>query len=298
MKRFIFISVFILTMPTQFFNCVFTQGNKINYLVSLTTPSFLEGKIPTYYSPGLEKRAMEYQELMHNVADFYEEKLGKEFDIKFALLDSSNWLSSIYPYGYMFYSKGWTVVPGDLNYHRLLRVLGIKSSANELEAALKVNDVTPDSLANIVVKLYTIHEVGHYYFGRLSPAKMPDTWSNELMASYFAWSYFAENEAQLLEPFELFCSVNSKYYEPKYKRLSDFVHLYAGMGLENYVWFHSNFFLLLKDIYDNQGMEFLSLVEREFPRTNDKEYTTDEAVEIFNRLSDGIVQKWKTELEN
>lgn len=293
MKKLLLILMFAMFIPA----CVFYQQVKINSLVSRTNPSFLEGKIPTYYTPGLEQKAKEYQELIHNVADFYEEQFGKEFNIKFALLDSSHWLFSVVPYGFIFYSGGWAVVPGDLDYHRLMRVLGITSSANELEKALIVNDVAPDSLANIAVKLYTIHEVGHYYFGRLSPAKMPETWSNELMASYFSWSYFANKEPQLLKSFDLFSSINANYYEPTYSTLSDFVSLYTSMGIENYVWFHSNFFLLLKEIYNNQGLEFLTSVEREFPRNENKKYTIDEAVEIFDKLSDGIVMKWKTELE-
>ena len=240
----------------------------------------------------------EYQNLLHSSVMMFEEEFSKSFKIKLAVLDSINWLTNVVPYGFTFYSKGWLVIPGDMDYPNFLEIYGAKSFSSKLEQEIKEIGVANDELVDIILNSVLIHELGHYYFNQLTLAESPDRWISEVMASYFSWSYFKEKNLDYLKTLELYSKIFINNYTPKYKTIADFDEVYIRMGIENYMWYHSNFWFLIKDIYEKNGLHFISVYESMFPKKEEGKYSIDEITKIFDHSCAGIVGDWKKEIED
>ncbi len=96
--RKIFVLLFVILIPST----IFAQTSKIDSLISIRNTNIFDGKVPTYYIPGLEVPAKEYQEIVQNAIKFYEDKYSVSFQVRMAVLDSTNWVSEIVPYGFIF----------------------------------------------------------------------------------------------------------------------------------------------------------------------------------------------------
>ena len=294
MNKKIFVFLFVILIPFT----IFAQTSKIDSLVSIRNPNIFDGKVPTYYIPGLEVPAKEYQEIVQNAIKFYEDKYSVSFKVRMAVLDSTNWLSEFFPYGYIFYSSSWLVMVGDITYSTFPDIYGMRPFADKLEKALEEDGLSGNKLANTFYILCSLHELGHYFFTKLSSVRAPDLWVNEIMAWYFALCYLKENEPELSKAYEIFSYINIENYKPRYKTISEFDTIYAGMGVQNNLWFHSNFWFLVNDIYDINGIDFITVYKELFSQDGSKKYTIEEITDLLDRHCEGIVGKWREELEN
>ncbi|MFC1485877.1 hypothetical protein ACFL55_02495, partial [Candidatus Latescibacterota bacterium] len=277
---------------------IFAQTNKIDSLISIRNTNTFDGKVPTYYIPGLEVPAKEYQEIVQNAIKFYEDKYSVSFQLKMVVLDSANWVSEILPYGFFYCRSGWILVPGDITYSTFPDIYGMRPFADKLEKALNEVDITGNQFINIRHKMISLHELGHYYFSSLCSVKSPDRWINEIMAWYFAFCYLKEKEPEYLKVYEVFMNINIENYKPKYKTIFDFDTLSSKLGVENYGWFQYNFLFLANDIYDINGINFITTYKGLFSQDGSKKYTVEEITELMDRHCEGIVRKWREELEN
>jgi hypothetical protein len=214
-----------------------------------------------------------------------------------AVLDSTQWLNEITPYGFVFYSDGWIAMNTGMNYKTFKNVYGLQSYYEQLDQELKRTKTNETEMINSILKVYSIHELGHYFISEISKAKSPDRWTSEFSATYFSYEFFRDKKPKELKPFELFSEVDKDYYSPKYSSIKDFNEKYDGTGLENYLWYHSNFYFLVKALYKCYGNDFISTYEAAFPKDSNKKLSTNEIIDVLDKDCKGMVRRWVTELE-
>lgn len=270
--------------------------SRLDSLIALRNTDYIAGKVPTYFTPGYEVVAREYQSLLTDVIGYYENKYSKTAQVKLILLDSTQWLNEILPYGYVFYGRGWIVLNTGMNYKTFQEVYGARHYAVQLEAALLTQKMDVRYLVDAVLKFYSIHELGHYFLGSLLSIKSPDAWTGEFSASYFAYEFLQHQKSGVLKAFELFCQVNKDHYSPAYRLLEDFNTKYVGVGAENYLWYHSNFYFLVKALYGCEGRNFLTTYAANFPKERQGKLSVPEIIPLLE-MECGVVQKWVQDLE-
>ena len=251
-----------------------------------------DGKVPTYFSEQCAPEAGQWSKTVAGAVEYYEKKFSKTFTVKFAVIDSGQWLREIAPYGLVFHDKGWIVTTARLKYRTFAKVYGIGTGELFEKRMARVN-ITPAEFMDAFFKFYCVHELGHYFVSMLSGARSPDHWTSEFIATYFAYEYFANNDEASLKIFENFCESDLNSYRPRYSSVNDFNEIYSDIGVPNYLWFQSNFFFLAKSLYKCKGKEFISDYEELFPkgRNNDQLETVD-IVKSLDKKCPSIVSQW------
>jgi len=277
--------------------CSIAQS-KLDSLINLRKTDKLEGRLQTYYTPGNRDITLEFQTVVTDAINYYESMYPVQFDVKLVVLDSNQWLKEIYPYGFVFFSNNWLVMNTGMNYEGFKNTYGLETYHQQLDNELKQNKLTAEEMIKSIFLVYSIHELGHYFMGKLSKAKSPDKWTSEFSATYFSYEYFYNKRPGELKSFELFCQVDKDYYSPKYSSISDFNEKYAGTGIANYLWYHSNFYFLVKKLYKCHTKDFISTYEKEFPKSSAGNPSTSDIIDRLDKKCAGQVRQWVTELES
>jgi hypothetical protein len=277
--------------------CSIAQS-KLDSLINLRATDKLEGKLQTYYTPGHKDIALEFQTVVTDAINYFESKYSVQFNVKLAVLDSNQWLKEIYPYGFVFYSNNWLVINTGMNYEGFKNTYGLQTYYQQLDKELKRSKLTAEDMIKSVFMVYSIHELGHYFIGKLSKAKSPDNWTNEFSATYISYEYFYNKRPRELKSFELFCQVDKDYYSPKYSSISDFNEKYVGTGIANYLWYHSNFYFLVKNLYQCYEKDFITTYEKEFPKSSTSKPSTTDIIDILDKNCKRQVRQWVVELES
>jgi hypothetical protein len=274
----------------------FGQLTKMDSIIYGKNLNVIQGTIPTYFSTSVGDRTKKLNSVLQNLTEMYSTGGVNVFKLKLAVLDSAQWTGLTAPYGFTFISQGWIVIPGDLNFQKILR----QWSQLKLKDAIKKNlselSNNPESLfTDAIYENIIVHEVGHYYVKNILKAKNPDLWTSELTAIYFMVDYLSRNNIEHLKAVEIFfntCSRESDY-KPNYRSLSDFNTKYGNVGLANYIWYLSQFHFMAFEMHSKYGNQFLESYLKNFPQTTEPKKLTQEEVEnILDKLSGGITTKW------
>lgn len=296
MKTKIFLRVFSMILVFLISNSsdVLGQSNRMDSLIYGKNLEVLNGIIPTYYASQCEKRAKEAQSLLQDLVETYSDNEKNVFNLKLAVLDSSQWNGFYFSYGFFFISRGWIVIPGDLNFQKFANIWGYKNFSDVLKKSLKKLSKDPEEqLTDALYKFTIAHELGHYYIGNILSSSPPDAWTSEWMASYFATDFLYKNDKKALTAFDIFTSTFIKEFEPKYRTLADFNTKYSDVGMENFVWYHSMFQPMIEDIYSKYKKDFMRLFAQTFPRTKDpKKLSQEELLRILDNITGGRTSKW------
>ena len=268
---------------------------QLDTLISLRKTDFIGGKVPTYYSPGSEKVAKEYQQTLKAAIDYFEKKYNKVFNVKLAVLDSAQWLHERVPFGLIFYSNGWIVLNAGMSYQKFADMYGL--NIKHAAADLKKAQFNPDAFITSVFKFYSVHELGHYFINELSNAKSPDKWTNEFVPTFLAYDFFSRERKKELKGMEVFSSLLREQYKPTYSSIGDFNEKYVRVGISNYVWYHSSFYFFAKSLYNCKGTNFFTSFEQTFPKGDKTTYTTEEIIQLLDNGCSGHVTAWVKEME-
>ena len=275
---------------------VFGQLSKMDSTIYEKNLNVIEGTIPTYFTANCSNRAQQLHSVLQNLVRMYSPEGDNVFKLKLVVLDSTDWTGLGVPYGFSFIRQGWIVIPGDLDYQKILRLWGHLKLKDVIKENLRKLSVDPEYLLTDVIYENTIvHELGHYYFRNVLKARSPDSWTSELTAVYFAVDYLANNNKEHLKALEIFLMTCSKEsdYKPTYRSVNDFNTKYGNVGLENYIWFLSQFHLMAFEIQSKYGNQFFGLYAKSFPQTKDPTNLTEDEVEsIMDNLTGGITTKW------
>jgi hypothetical protein len=96
----------------------------------------IEGTIPTYFTAICSNRAQKLHSVLQNLVRIYSPEGDNVFKLKLAVIDSTEWTGLGVPYGFSFIRQGWIIIPGDLDYQKILRLWG----------HLKLKDVIKENL--------------------------------------------------------------------------------------------------------------------------------------------------------
>ncbi len=271
--------------------------NYYDSLIGVTQVDKLEGAIPTFYTPGKMTIAEEFQQTITDAIQYYSKNSATEYALKLAVLDSAQWPHNRVPFGYVFYSQGWIFLNTGMNYGLFKKTYGLEAIYNQLDSALTKSGVSSAAMIKSFYKVYAVHELGHYYLSKISNARSPDRWTNEFAATYFAYHFFKTYNKSALDEFELFHLIHKDYYNPSYTSIEDFNTVYMKMGVENYLWYHSNFYFLVKSLHNCYGAEFIAMFEELFPKSVKKDYETSAIIELLEKNCESVVENWVEALE-
>ncbi|MEP1031949.1 hypothetical protein [Ekhidna sp.] len=290
--KWITLAVAIILVPF----CSFSQNFYDSYIAELKVDT-IDGYVPTFYTPGSYTIALELQQTISDAIRFYEKESLDQFDIKLAVLDSAQWPSERVPFGYVFYSSGWIFMNTGMTYDNFKNVYGLADIYEQIDLDLKKSGISPSQMIQSFYVVYSIHELGHYFISQISNAKSPDRWTNEFIATYFSYNFFKKYSESSLREFELFHRVHKDFYQPKYSTIADFNDVYMGMGVENYVWYHSNFYFLVDALYKCYGSDFISTFEEMFPKNEQSVYEISEIIQLLDKNCNKAVENWVKALE-
>lgn len=274
----------------------FGQLTKMDSIIYGKNLNIIEGTIPTYFTASCSERAKEMHSLLQNLTEVYSPKGNNLFKLKLAVLDSITWIGLANPYGFFFITQGWIVIPGDLNYQKILRQWGQLKLKDAIKMNLSELSNNPESLfTNAIYENTLVHELGHYYVRNVLKARNTDLWTSELTAIYFAVDHLARNNSEYLKVLDIFFSTCSREsdYKPKFRSLSDFNTKYGNVGLANYIWYLSQFHFMAFEMHSKYGNQFLETYSKSFPQTTEPKKLTQEEVEnVLDKLTGGITTKW------
>jgi hypothetical protein len=295
-KNLLRIFITVLIILTCSFQDLKSQANQLDSLIYGKNLKFIGGTIPTYYSLPCETRAIDIQSLFHKVVEIYSNNDPNAFKLRLAVIDSSQWTGFNVPYGFSFINpkQGWIVIPGDLNYQKFANLMGFYPFSDVVIKNVGKLSQDPESLLTDVFYKYTsIHELGHYYRRNILKASAPDWWTNEWIASYFATDFLYHNDRKSLEVIDIYTSTYAKEFVPKHRTLADFDSTYAGLGLQNYCWYHAMFQPMIEDIYSTYKKDFMVTYAKTFPITNDQpEISQEELLKTLDNITGGKTSKW------
>ena len=283
-----------------FLCCIFSipelmsQNSKLDSLIYSKNLQLLDGTIPMWYSGQYENRSRASQSLLENIISHYSCDNKKLYQFKLAVIDSAQWSGFSMPYGFFFISKGWIIIPADLNFAKFSKLWGYYPFRDDLKSNLSKFSNDPEMLlTNVLYNFVICHELGHYYTKHILNASTYDRWSNEWIASYFATDCLYTLDKSLIAAFNVFTSTFIKEFTPKHRSITDFNEKYTSVGLQNYVWYHCMFQPMIEDIYSAYKNDFLNLFAAKFPqRKNTKNITHKEYLKILDKLTEGKTTKW------
>jgi hypothetical protein len=274
--------------------CDTMAQSQLDTLIQMRKTGFIEGKVPTHYSPGHEAIATEFQKTITAAIGYYEKKYHKVFEVKLVVLDSAQWLNEVVPFGLIFYSKGWIVMNAGMRYQMFADLYGLDAYYADIE--LKKGKLTHNDFITSVFKFYSVHELMHYFINELSNAKSPDKWTNEVIPTYLAYNFFKEEKPKELKGMEIFSSISKNYYSPAYSSISDFNEKYAGVGIPNYVWYQSSFYFFAKSLSSCKDNNFFSSFEHTFSKSDTGTYTNGEIINFMDKGCASLVTTWVKEM--
>ena len=135
-------SLTIVLLFSLISHTAFSQSATDSLINTLNTDT-IQGKVPTYYSPGNNEIATDLQKTITNAINFYERIQSNKFHIKLAVLDSVQWPSVWVPYGFVFYSDGWIFMNTGMNYENFKNVYGLEQIYGHLDSELKNDKKSP-----------------------------------------------------------------------------------------------------------------------------------------------------------
>ncbi|MDX1476816.1 MAG: hypothetical protein R3301_03885 [Saprospiraceae bacterium] len=258
----------------------------------------IQGKVPAYFTPTNEDIARELQHTVTKAVDYYEALTKSDFRVKLAVLDSVQWPHERVPFGYVFYSSGWIFMNTGMSYDNFKKIYGLEDLYMQMDQELAHAGITSAEMISSFYEVYAIHELGHYFISQISNARSPDKWTNEFIATYFAFNFFMDDDESALTAFELFHRVHMNLYQPVHATIEDFNSIYMRMGVENYLWYHSNFYFLVEALYDCYGPKFLFEYEQKFPKQSDDQHSTAQIIQWLDRGCNEAVASWVNALES
>ncbi len=139
--------------------------------------------------------------------------------------------------------------------------------------------MTNDEIVNLFVSLIGFHELGHIYANAYG-ISFPNRWTYEFAATYFAYSYIDQGFQKERDIWIDVSEILVKEINPRYTSLNDFEEMYVSVGVENYAWYQVVFLLRVKELYKEQGINFLNNLKNHQWGSTSKYHYLNEMEEI------------------
>ncbi|MCF8231425.1 MAG: hypothetical protein K9J27_04480 [Bacteroidales bacterium] len=220
----------------------------------------IDGNIKTYYAPGYKESAESTSNLLHKSMQFYEEHFDVWQSFALAVIDSGRWIKiTQIPYGLPFVSGPPNIVclPANSN-NTLSEIILTAMEGHELHTQ---NEMTHEEIVNLFISLIGFHELGHIYADAYG-INFPNKWIFEFAATYFAYFYLEQNFPGHSKIWMDVSEILAEELAPSHTSLNDFEEMYVRVGIKNYAWYQAVFMARVKEVYQQQGKEFLEKLKK------------------------------------
>ena len=82
---------------------------------------------------------------------------------------------------------------------------------------------------------------------------------------------------------------------PKHTTLGDFELLYSGVGPRNYGWYQGRFFQRVAQVYDSEGIGFVTKVLKAFPASDGESLPNDTVLQKLEEITPGFIE-WSKDM--
>jgi hypothetical protein len=268
----------------------------IDSMVSIRKLDSLDGTVKSYYSPGNKERAIKAQKLLENAVGYYTQKYKKPFGVKLLMLDSTQWVYNIVPWGFNFFNNGWAIVNTGVNPDWHLQQSIPKSQRQLFDSILHKQNLTLADYMFSYDMVTVIHELGHHYIMKIRKIANMSMWFNEIGADYFAYNFFEKQHVQYYRQIMPFLSLTARYGNPQYKEIISWDTLNIKMPLDNFLWFDAQTQILVEKIYAQRGELFLDNFFKTFQGKKPEELGLEYTIKEINSISNGMVNQWRIKM--
>ncbi|HJS52899.1 MAG TPA: hypothetical protein VJ765_00105 [Chitinophagaceae bacterium] len=249
----------------------------------------IEG-ITSYYAPSDRKRAEQLTMLSKEAATFFRQMLGLSLDLRMAALSPKQWFS---PYGNSLpYGIPWASVTE--------RLIIVPSSTTE-GALIKDSN---QSFNVRMIDFVSIHEFGHiankqFFHPSSTYEEFPVLWFEELVATYFAYTFIHSKDPQWLDSAQKAWTVTVKEFTPRVLSLDwSFMRSLPGPELaQTYGWYQLFLNLRAAELFAEHGQNFLVKLREGLPLNEMDKWTTDLLLSHLELIAPGF-RKWANNLES
>lgn len=273
-----FITHFILLLTLFISNSCRAPDQSTLEKVRALQLNSIDSDIVAYYAEGFKERAESNLNLLNKSIGFFEDNFGAKQPFSIAVIDSVNWKKiTPIPYGLPFVSGPPYIVclPADSK-NILSNTILTAINGYELDAQY---GMTNDEIVNLFVSLIGFHELGHIYANAYG-ISFPNRWTYEFAATYFAYSYVDQGFQKERDIWIDVSDILVKEINPRYTSLNDFEEMYVSVGVENYAWYQVVFLLRVKELYKDQGINFLTNLKNHQWSTTSRYHYLNEMEEI------------------
>ena len=272
---------------------VSAQQTYLDSLIESKETTYIKGIVPTQVTPGYEDIAYQLQSVVTDAIEYYSVKYdGLDIHAKFAVLDSINWTTEVFPYGFMYGSAGWIVMPGDIDFNDFIRIYGASSFESILLDEADEKGVNPNEIPESGFQFIAIHELGHLITSQMIKEGLREIFLSEIVANVIAYEFLNNNNPDKLKGFKLFYEVGLKNYVPHFTTMNELYTNYGKMSVDNYSWYHWNFMKLVEEIYNKKDKDFLICVKKICQSGNIMEMDIKEIATHIDKDYDGIFTRW------
>lgn len=261
--------------------------------------------IVVIYSDGYDNIALQEQERLLGMKEFYYNIYNTNVALELAILDRADWEKGgdnsdrAPPYG---------IPHVDHNEHDYTIYVPATDDGALVGFAMQYKDQITDTIRNnfseagyayedgvkLFPKLIGLHEVGHTFVDSLGMKDL-EFWFNEFMATYFTYAYLAETDEALAK---LWVANGDVAFldgkAPKHSSLEDLNQLGTGVGVEEYDWYQKEFAKLAKKVYEIKGIDFIDEVVKMY---NSTDYSSTDTINQLEKIVP-IFKDWEKELVN
>jgi hypothetical protein len=265
---------------------------------------FLEGSIPTYYTPGYKVRARKLQSFFSDELQFAQRQMKFHLNVSLAVLDSAQYAVTErqLPYPTPSCTGDPPVAMMPVNWVGGPDVFPKeKDAAAEVRLAVSAHGLLWHEAASSAYDLWGGHELGHAILDAygINPGTR---WLNELIASYVLYAYLASEHSEQLWLIDVL-EVGGRPGRPqRYVSLDDLESNFLPIAVDdprNYLWYQAQFFEQIKKVYARHGVKFLEALRQAFPDGTYKFATlsTSETLRRLDRIDPGF-GSWARDLRS
>ena len=279
------------------------ESSRLERVRALRDP-FIDGAVPTYYTPGYERRARALQDFFTRELQFAHSRMQFRLAVSLAVLDAAQYRLTEHqiPYPTPSCTGDPPVAMMPVNWIGGPDVLPREEDAPDtVRRAVAEHHLQWSDAGNRAYDLWGGHELGHAILEAygINPGTR---WLNELVASYVLYAYLASaypDQLWLIDVLE----VGGRPNRPqKFVSLADLESNYLLIAVDdprNYLWYQAQFFEQIKKTYARHGTGLLRSLRRVFPDRNYK-FASLGTAETLRRLDtiDPGFSAWARTLES
>jgi hypothetical protein len=241
------------------------------------------GRGTVHFARSDRQRAAQLAELTEKAAVFFERETGLSFPFRLAVLSPEHWFSEFEdgPYTIPWYSPAEALI--------------IVPSSDE--------GIPTGSGFTRAVDFITLHEYGHlaakrYFHPGSGRAEVPLLWFEELLATYFAYSFVASWDPPWAEAMRGEWAANVAGFSPRERSLD--WRFMGGLPPDEigrtYGWYQNLLNLRAAEIHDGHGIAFLPALKEGLPWAELGNWETGSLLPHLEAVSPGF-EAWADRLE-